>query len=158
MTIAAMQLAAPVEASAGELHNRAWWQGVAETFGDFGCWYKGMEVRWTYAMCPPNLTSEAFEATVDDGYDAGAAWARAILGEAGSDQPDPPYEYEPITEPEHVALLSEGAEAAEEVAERLTVLLGHDVETCTGEADLDVAVLLYPADVRRLLTLAGAAL
>lgn len=102
MTIAAMQLAAPVEASTGELHNRAFWQGLAETFGDFGCWFKGMEVRWTYAMCPPSLSSEESEATIDAGYDAGVTWATQILTEAGADQPDPPIVYDPITEPEPV--------------------------------------------------------
>lgn len=82
-------------------------------------------------------------------------WSLVDAADAARADGSPVPDYPPITEPEHVARLSEGQEAADAAADALTVLLGHLVETCGGEAELDVAVLLYPADVRRLLALAG---
>jgi hypothetical protein len=75
-----------------------------------------------------------------DARDDGAAAGPQICGPA---------------EPEHVARLSEGMAAAEEAAAAVERVVGHLVEVCTGDDDQDVAVLLYPSDVRALLLLAG---
>lgn len=122
-----------------------------------------LELRIVIGQLPgqePNIlvSSDGFDG-FEGSPDEIESLGQMLLDAADSVRDDgPAATYSPISEPEHVARLSEGQEAAEEVAERLTELLGHLVETCTGEAPLDVAVLLYPADVRRLLSMAGVAL
>ena len=123
-----------------------------------------MELRTVIGQLPgrePNILvssdgMDGFEGSPDEIECLG--WILVNAADAARDDGTPVRSFPPITEPEHVAELSEGQEAADKVAERLTDLLGHLVETCTGEADQDVAVLLYPADVRRLLSMAGLAL
>lgn len=57
--------------------------------------------------------------------------------------------------PAHCAELAEGQDVASEIADQLAELLGHPVEICAdADDDDDVAVLLYPSDVRKLLAAA----
>lgn len=143
----------PNALTAGELRHRAYWLGIAATFSHELFSDRALEEGWVDPARPAGMTDTEFTTTVDEGFEAGVEWARKVLAEAAEPQPMT------CINPDGKEWTPNAAEAeAYRAAEALEPLLGREPDICSdADDDNDVAVMLYPGEIAKLLRLAGGA-
>jgi hypothetical protein len=144
------------EGSRGELHHRAYWFGIACRFNEAPLIGHALEQKWVEPSRPAGMSQDTFDAIVDAGYAAGEAWADTILDSADARSLD-----RQQAKPQPTASRAEVAaaeDAAWRAAESLVPLLGRSADiTSDADDDTDVAVMLYPDEIAKLLRLASTA-